>query len=80
MVTPLEPLLQKITHRFYSSNSMLHPFGMLILLGEAIQVGKMYPLTGLLSLDKVICPTVGEGHNYMESQDVHQSTTINEGG
>jgi len=38
MVTPLEPLLQKITHRFYSSNSMLHPFGMLILLGEAIQL------------------------------------------
>ncbi|KAG4068976.1 hypothetical protein HA402_005637 [Bradysia odoriphaga] len=38
MVTPLEPLMQKITHRFYSSNSMLHPFGMLILLGEAIQL------------------------------------------
>lgn len=41
-VTPLEPLLMKITHTFYSSRSMLHPFGLLILLGEAIQVCDNY--------------------------------------
>jgi hypothetical protein len=46
-VTPKEPLLQEITHSFYSSNTLIHPMGMLILLGEAIQV-KMNKDNGFL--------------------------------
>jgi len=41
MVTPLGPILQRVTHAFYSSNTFLHPFGKLLLLGEAIQVREL---------------------------------------
>lgn len=37
-VTPLEPLLQRVTHRFYSASTFIHPLGLLILHGEATQV------------------------------------------
>lgn len=37
-VTPLEPLLQRITHRFYSAPTFIHPLGLIILHGEATQV------------------------------------------
>jgi cholesterol 7-dehydrogenase len=37
-VTPIEPMLQVVTHRFYSSKSFIHPLGKLVLYGEAQQV------------------------------------------
>lgn len=75
MVTPLGPMLQRITHRFYSSNSMLHPFGMLVLLGEAIQVDIYLPLklsfsVLMISAFRVFLfssTIVGERHSHLES-------------
>jgi cholesterol 7-dehydrogenase len=40
MVTPLEPLLQKVTHRFYTSRTFVHPWAKMILLGEAIMIAR----------------------------------------
>jgi len=39
--TPKEPLLQTVKHHFYSSPSLIHPLGKLILYGEACQVGQL---------------------------------------
>ncbi|CAL8121666.1 unnamed protein product [Orchesella dallaii] len=39
-VTPLEPLLQRVTHRFYSAPTFIHPLGLLILHGEATQISR----------------------------------------
>ncbi|ODM93888.1 Cholesterol desaturase daf-36, partial [Orchesella cincta] len=39
-VTPLEPMLQRVVHRFYSSPTFLHPVGLLILYGEAVQISR----------------------------------------
>lgn len=37
-VTPVEPLLQCVIHRFYSSAWIIHPLAKMILEGEASQV------------------------------------------
>jgi cholesterol 7-dehydrogenase len=37
-VTPVAPLVQKVLHRFYSAKTFIHPYGKLILLGEAIMI------------------------------------------
>ncbi|CAL8128734.1 unnamed protein product [Orchesella dallaii] len=37
-VTPVEPMMQRVVHRFYSSPTFVHPLGLLVLHGEAIQV------------------------------------------
>ncbi|CAG7827980.1 unnamed protein product [Allacma fusca] len=39
-VTPLEPLLQRVSHRFYTSRTFIHPWAKLILLGEAIMIAR----------------------------------------
>lgn len=39
-VTPIEPLLQRITHRFYSEKKFIHPIGLMVLYGEAIQISR----------------------------------------
>src|SRR5271156_6678982 len=40
-VTPVEPLLQSVIHRFYSSTWIIHPLAKMILNGEAKQVFKL---------------------------------------
>ena len=42
MVTPLEPMVQRVLHRFYSANTLIHPYAKLILLGEAIMVSNTW--------------------------------------
>ncbi|CAL8103787.1 unnamed protein product [Orchesella dallaii] len=39
-VTPLQSMMQRIVHRFYSSPTFLHPLGLLILHGEAVQISR----------------------------------------
>lgn len=39
-VTPIEPLLQRICHRFYSEPKFIHPLGLLVLHGEAVQISR----------------------------------------
>ncbi|ODM97536.1 Cholesterol desaturase daf-36, partial [Orchesella cincta] len=39
-VTPLEPMLQRVMHRFYSSPTFLHPIALLIMYGEVVQISK----------------------------------------
>ena len=37
-VTPIEPLLQKVSHRFYTARTFIHPWAKLVLYGEAVMV------------------------------------------
>lgn len=41
-VTPIEPLLQRVVHHFYSSSWIIHPLAKLIIDGEAKQVKIVY--------------------------------------
>ncbi|CAL8128730.1 unnamed protein product [Orchesella dallaii] len=39
-VTPLEPMMQRVVHRFYSSPTFLHPLGLLVLHSEGVQISR----------------------------------------
>lgn len=39
-VTPIEPLLQRIIHRFYSEPKFIQPFSRIVLHSEAIQISR----------------------------------------